>query len=253
MKSGKHRQRGFSLIELMVSMGIGSVILLVAATMLGSTGDGYERVGGGVAAEREARALLGQLAADLSTAVYHEDMVISKGQGRWALDRVGFLALQPPDAQSESGRVGDLCAVHYYVKDLTMGGKTVRCLMRGFRESAETFDALRSGNLSEVITAEDPADDAIAFGIVAFEARPVNRDADGSLSTWDAASERGPDALQVRLIIARRELAAKLSGPGDWDGGGQAGSLLGDPAQVERSGGLETYGTLIRFGHHESN
>jgi len=43
--------RGFSLIELMCSMAIGAAILLSAAALLGSSGEGYERVGGGVASD----------------------------------------------------------------------------------------------------------------------------------------------------------------------------------------------------------
>jgi prepilin-type N-terminal cleavage/methylation domain-containing protein len=251
MKSEQAGQRrGFSLVELMVSMGIGSVILLVAVSLLGATGDGYERVGGGVGAEREARALLNQLAADLSTAVHHEDTLFESGGGAWAVDRLGFLALQPEDAQSPAGRVGDLCAVTYYVRDLEMGGKTVRCLMRGFRESAETLAAVRDGTLADLLAREDPADDAIAFGVVGFEARPVVRGTDGVTRRWSSTDGGGPGWVEVRLVVARRELAAKLATASDWDRGGSAGRLAGDPAQADRNSGLEVYSTFIRFGHH---
>ena len=40
---------GFSLIELMFSMAIGSVILILAVTLLGTYGDGYELASGSVA------------------------------------------------------------------------------------------------------------------------------------------------------------------------------------------------------------
>ena len=135
MRSFHRRGRGFTLIELMFSMAIGSIILILAVTMLSSSGDGYERVGGSVASEREARALMTQLAADLSTAKFHENTLMEKSSAMWPADRIGFLSLQPAAAQTDAGRIGDLCAVNYYIKDLTIGGKTVRCLMRGFRES----------------------------------------------------------------------------------------------------------------------
>ena len=130
--SSQHR-RGFSLIELMFSMAIGSIILILAATMLGSSGDGYERVGGSVASEREARALITQLASDLSTAKFHQDTLIEKSSAPWPTDRLGFLSLQPAAAQTEAKRIGDLCAVNYYIEDRQIGNKTVRRLMRDTR------------------------------------------------------------------------------------------------------------------------
>ena len=52
MNSIRPQIHGFSLVELMLSMAIGSMILILAASVLGSSGDGYERIGGGVASER---------------------------------------------------------------------------------------------------------------------------------------------------------------------------------------------------------
>jgi prepilin-type N-terminal cleavage/methylation domain-containing protein len=242
---------GFSLIELLFSMTIGSIILILAATMLGNSGESYERVGGNVASEREARALLTQLASDLATARFHPDSVIEKSSATWPLDRLGFLCLQPAIAQTEAGRIGDLCAVHYYIKDLTIGGKTVRCLMRGFRESAVTFDALRDEQLPGLFV-ETSLDEPIAFGVVAFETRPKSRDAEGQWTDWVANPLTGPQAIEVKLVIARRELAGKLKLPADWSGSGSGtGQFLGQPAAADRNQSLEIFATTLRFGNHE--
>jgi len=214
MRSFHRRSRGFTLIELMFSMAIGSIILILAATMLSSSGDGYERVGGSVASEREARALMSQLAADLSTAKFHENTLMEKSSAMWPADRIGFLSLQPAAAQTDAGRIGDLCAVNYYIKDLTIGGKTVRCLMRGFRESGRIIKKTRDGRKIEIPGVfdallkliKDPyadsnpvaelfdppkeidesidIDEPIAFGVVSFEARPKSRDAAGKWIDW---------------------------------------------------------------------
>lgn len=241
--------RGFTLIELMCSMAIGAIILLAAASLLGSSGEGYERVGGGVATEREARAIMTQLSEDLSTAVFHEDGVFDAKQSSWGGGKLGFLSLQTADAQTEEGRIGDLCAVNYYVKDLTINGRTVRCLMRGFRESEDTFGALGKSNISSLFTAKDDIDEPVAFGVVAFEARPKSRDNSGKWVDWQKSKSSGPEALDVKLVIARRGLAGKLKTSADWDGGGNAGKLLGKPDEADRNPDLVTYGTLIRFGH----
>ena len=246
--------RGFTLIELMCSIAISSIVLLTAAVVLRSSGEGYERVGGSFAADREARAILGQLASDLATAQYHPDTMLQASNTAWPSDKLGFLSLQPGEAQSESGRIGDLCAIHYYLKEVTIDGRTVRFLMRGFRESAETFKALSGGSAASLFSERAQTDEPLAFGVVSFEARPKSLDAAGKWVDWTSNPLKGPEALDVRVVIARRELAGMLRQPGDWDGGSAgAARLLGNPADAARNQKLEIHGTLIRFGNHEKS
>ncbi len=250
MKSNRQDRRGFSLVELMFSMAIGSMILVLAAFLLGSSGDGYERVGGSVASEREARALITRLAADLSSGRFHEDAVIVKSAAAWPVDRIGFLTLQPVRAQTGSGCIGDLCAVSYYIEDLTIGGKTVRCLMRGFRESAETFRAVSDDSVGALFDARPDLDEPVAFGVVSFEARPKSRDSGGKWIDWEKSDTTGPEAFEVNLVVARRDLVGKLKLPADWDGAGGSGALLGDAPEAGRNKHLECYGATLRFGYH---
>ncbi|MGL5016928.1 MAG: PulJ/GspJ family protein [Luteolibacter sp.] len=252
MSAPRSQVRGFSLIELMFSMAIGSIILILAATMLGTSGDGYERVGGSVATEREARAALTQLAADLSTAKFHEDTLIKKSPTTWPADNIGFLSLQPEEAQTDAGRIGDLCSVNYYIKDLPIGGKTVRCLMRGFRESNDTFIALKADTVGTLFAEQSNLDEPIAFGVVSFEARPRSRDASGQWIDWVENKVKGPEALDIKLVVARRELSGKLKTASDWKGGGAGGKLIGQPSEADRNKNLEVYATTLRFGNHST-
>lgn len=245
------KNRGFTLIELMFSMTIGSIILLLAATVLGSSGDGYERIGGNVASEREARALFSQLTTDLSTARFHKDTLIENNTKAWSSDRLGFFSLQPSQAQTNAGRVGDLCTTNYYIKDLTIGGKTVRCLMRGFRESLATFDGLRRNAVPTLFEEDTELDEPVVFGVISFEARPKSRNAEGRWNDWVQNDVTGPEALDIKLVLARRDLAAQLKTAADWDGQGPAASLLvGKSEDASRKKGLEIYGTQLRFGHY---
>lgn len=252
MRPAPRKSPGFTLVELLSSMVIGSIILLAAASLLGSSGDGYERVGGGVATEREARALVTQLTSDLATARFHKDGVIEASTKSWPDDRLGFLSLQPVQAQSDNGRIGDLCAVHYYIDDISIGGKTVRCLMRGFRESVDTYDALENGGIAPLFTRRPGIDEPVAFGVVSFQARPKSRDPQGKWTDWIKNDDKDPEALDMRLVIARRDLAGRLKTTADWNGDGSGGSQLGPPAEAARNPDLEVYGAMIRFGNHEN-
>ena len=189
--------------------------------------------------------MIAQLSSDLATGYFHKDGVMEKSSAAWATDKLGILSLQPAQAQTDEGRIGDLCAVNYYIKDLTMGGKTVRCLMRGFRESNDTFKALRGDTVADLFSERANIDEPVAFGVVSFTARPRSHDSTGKWIDWVKNDVTGPEALDVRLIIARRELSGKLKTPADW-----SGSLLGTPAKADRSAALEIYETTIRFGNH---
>ena len=249
----RHRG-GFTLLELLVTMSIGAVLLLVAATMLGRAGASYSQGSGSVAAEREARAVLTQMGDDFAKAVWHQDTIFEAGGEGWKRARTGFLSLQPEDAQSEDGRSGDLCAVHYYVKDIQAGPTTVRCLMRGFRESGEVFPALRAGSLTPMFAEED-TDEPVAFGVLAFEATPLTREAGtGALVPWSKSNGAGgdpflesPDFLRLRLVVARRELLGKLATTTDWD----SNPLRGDPLKASENRNLEVYEVLQRFGNDD--
>ena len=241
---------GFSLIELMFSMAIGSVILILAVTLLGTSGDGYELASGRVACDQEARAVITQLSSDLATAVFYKEGIIEKSSVKWPVDRLGFLSLQPESAQTDLGRIGDLCAVNYYVHDLTLGGKTVRCLMRGFRESNDTFKSLRDEDTAPLFEPKLTLDEPIAFGVVSFEARPQLRDSQGKWIDWVKDDIVGPEALQIKIVIARRNLTGKLKLPDDWDGNGSTEKLLGEAAKADRNKNLEVYATTLRFGNY---
>lgn len=241
--------QGFSLIELMVAMAIGSIILLLIGGLMASSGDSYERIGGSIHAEREARAAFTQITADLASAKFHPDSIIENSTAAWPKDRLGILSLQAPDAQTKTDRIGDLCAIHYYVKDLTIAGNTIRCLMRGFRDSTPTFEALRNNTVPALFTSRDPIDEPIAFGVVSFTAKPKIRGSNGQLIDWVESQGAAPDLLDVSLIIARRDLAGRLKKPADWDG---AGNILGDHTNASKNRNLEIYNTLIRYGHEHS-
>ena len=140
--------------------------------------------------------------------------------------------------------------MNYYVKDLDIGGKKLRCLMRGFRESKDTFQALRDDKVAGLFAAQPAIDEPVAFGVVSFEARPKTLDAGGKWIDWVKNDTTSPDGIEMKLVVARRSLQGKLKQASDWDGTGGAAKSIGSPADAERNKDLEVYAALIRFGNH---
>lgn len=241
--AGNLQRPGFTLVEMVVSMAIGTVVLLTAAYLLGRTGDGYDRVGGAVAAEREARAAVRQLRSDMESAIHHPQAAFTAAGGA-----VSFLSLQPAEAQNDDRRIGDVCAVNYRLSDITSGGRVTRVLTRGFRDSGDAFAALATGQAGSLFTPRDLLDEPVAFGVLAFEATPVIRNPSGNWTSWTAARSAAPEAIDVRIVIARREYAARLRTASDWD---RAAAELA--ADAETNSDLEVYQTRIRYGHHDGS
>lgn len=243
--------RGFTLIELLTSIAIGTIVLLLAATSLRTSLSGYERTSSGIGTEREARAAIGQLAADLNSAVWHKDAPITKSTAAWPTDSIGFLSIQPDQAQSENGRIGDLCAIYFYTTDLQINNHTVRCLMRGFRESQETFQAIKQGTTASLFAPRADIDEPIAFGVVSLQARPKALNANGTLTDWQPGSDTPPHTIETRLVLARRTLMNQLKDSAAWDGSGPTAKLLGQAADAEKNPQLVIYTTPLPYGSHE--
>ena len=241
------RAQGFTLVEILASTAIGAVVLLLAVASLNRTGNEYGRSTDGVAAEREARAILTQVAEDMSKASAYS-LEIEESNDGWRQDKLGFTCLQPADAQAKDEAIGDLCLVYYYVKDLEIGRETVRCLMRGFRSSDEVFRAVKDDSVEDLYE-ERTVDEPVAFGVIAFEAEGLLRQKGGSWKVWKKNSDdpfaEMPDVVRMKLVVARRELVAKLRTSEDWN----SSPLIGDPQKAERSKLLEIYEITHPFGN----
>lgn len=245
MRSRSQRS-GFSLLEVMVSLGVAMLVLLLALGAMNSASDGYAESTNRVAATREARAVLGLMAEDFAKALPDEVPVIEASTRDWPRDRAGFLCLQPDDAQAVSRRVGDVCGVVYYVRDWDLGDRVVPSLWRGFRSSGKVFEALKNGRVDELYRAS-PNDEPIAKGVVSIAIQPLVRGDDGAFQAWEdgGAGQAVPEVMMVRLVMARRELMGKLRTVEDWE----ASNLLGRYEESGESRFVEVFEFTQPFGH----
>ncbi len=245
------RTCGFTLAEMLVALAIASLTLIAAASFLGAAGGNYSRIGGGLSAERDARAVITQIGMELATATSACAILLENSQTAWPADHFGFTSLQPAHAQSKEGHIGDLCAVHYYLADLNISGKTVRCLMRGFRESRETFTALKNDGTASLFSKQPDIDEPVAMRVVSLEANPMYRKPDGTWHEWSHAAPYPPDAVEIRLIIARPEFAARLHNSNDWDEIGTASHVMREARIAHLKKELDVYETMISYGSHD--
>lgn len=245
---------GFGLVELMFALAVGGVILLAAVAFLGSSADGYARIEGHLSGEREYRILMGEMTSELGSAVFHRGIRFEQAGQLWPSDELAFLTLKPADAQSADQQIGDLCAVHYYVRDVVIGGRAVRCVMRGVRDSKQTFDALRENAVDSLFTPDEVADEPIALRVVSFDVDPLVMDGSGRwvdapLPLWEA-----PDAVRIRLVVVRPSVAGRLATAADWDGvSAMASRELGHPDEARRNARLQVFESVLPFHHYEAH
>lgn len=246
-----HRH-GFTLTELLVAIVVGSILLLAASSFLGSSTDGYSRIAGSMATEREARALTQEIADELLAAHFHKDMLVERDSSSWVKGRIGFLTRMPVAAQAKSQQIGDLCAVHYYVRDLIIGGRATRCVMRGFRDSKAVFDGLRSDSIPALFAPDPVVDEPIAMRVLSFDVRPQVYDSSGRWADAPLPLVNSPDAVKVRLVVARPSISGRLKTTADWDGvSASIARDLGNPAEADRNRHLQIYESVIPFAPNE--
>jgi hypothetical protein len=127
--------------------------------------------------------------------------------------------------------------------------------MRGMRESADTYAALKTESTGSLFEKQPERDEPIGFGVVSFEVQAKTKDSKGQWIDWSSNTTNtstAPEALALRIVIANQSLCAKLKSSDDWDGTGANSKFLGSPTDAASNPNLETHEMLIRFGNHES-
>jgi prepilin-type N-terminal cleavage/methylation domain-containing protein len=237
---------GFTLVEMMASLAISSMILLVSASVLGIATESYQKSGSHFMADAEARAIMQQLASDLSSAEYHPACQLKLSSTDKENTRFGFLCLKPIAAQLVNEDIGDLCAVVYSIKDLSINGKSVRCLTRTMQSSQVTFAALRQDQIGGLFTKDIMMDEPIGYNIISIVVKPMTRGADGQWIDWDKDLNKPPDTIEIQLNLADEQLAKQLKSPEEWNQ-----FLVKSGDNPSHHANLKTYHGSFEFGHHE--
>ncbi|MEM9080101.1 MAG: prepilin-type N-terminal cleavage/methylation domain-containing protein [Verrucomicrobiota bacterium] len=237
------RPAGFTLVEVLVAMGVGTTVLLVMMTVMSMGTQGYQEATRRIDAMVEARSALSVLADDVSTLVGTSDDEFGWEEDDERFHQIWFLTIKPEDAQDAENAIGDVCLVHYFtavtpdapIEDAVYSRK----LYRRFWSSGEVIDRLFSGNLPSMSPNPELAE-AIAFNVTRFVAQPLmSSPQNGRMIEWSAGNGT-PESLGLNLQVIDSDTAALFREESDWDlTGDLARQLIDDDDERESQRGRD--------------
>lgn len=255
------RRPGFTLIEILVSTGVGVILLGVVLSVMQVGGDGYGKTSRRIDTNVEARSALRIFYDDLTAAQFDDYFGSgSVSTGRWPTNEIWFTALMPRNAQEESKASGDLCFVYYYTAvtgplDESGVGPFSRKLYRRFISSEDVMAVLKGektpaeAGLPSPLKEPSPEpeqreqDEAVAFNVLQFLVEPLEVNDVGKRVAWTRTTptdgqevdDEKPDLVKITLRVADNETAGQLTKASDWEAGGTlTDELLGSAGEPGR-------------------
>lgn len=212
--------RAFTLVEVMVSAGLGTGIILVMLTAMVTGTRGFDESTRRIDALVEARAALGVLSDDVATIYSFPGDEFGWSNSDERFHEVWFMTLKPEDAQAAGQALGDICFVHYFTAvtpDAPIAGAAVsRKLYRRFVNSADLVSSLETRTLPE--SDADPAEaEIIAFNVTRFAAQPLQLSVSGEGPIDWVAGSGSPESLRVDFQVVDGDTAELFSGEDDWN------------------------------------
>jgi prepilin-type N-terminal cleavage/methylation domain-containing protein len=216
-------KRGFTLLEMLVSMVILALLVITMTTLVDSATRLWRSSEGRTDACREARAALSVLARDLRNAVAGTNASLIKFnlQAGAANTNYGsnvfFLASLPYSAQ-ETNSKSDVCEVGYFLAlDRTPAStnKTLN-LYRYFRDSNQTFSNLASGILFANIATGESGEELLARNVVGMTIKPVSANSGAWADFAPSSNAPLPAIVEITVTAIGGETAKKLEGSTNW-------------------------------------
>lgn len=259
--ASRPRQRGFSLVELLVAMAVASILIAALMQSLLSASDSWSSQSKHVTAQREARTALRLLADDLASAMalpaggpLAEEPPGAQGApfrfwtentgDRFSSSRLAFLRLaRRMPTGSEAGR-GDLRLVLYAVVLTEDGGasglepdarsqKLVRCEF----SAAETFRRLQNHRLTSstlfhesdwrmlegaaAASSEIATITVLAHDVIRFELKALQSLVNAGQPPSSWPEQQMPAWVDITLRVTNRQTGRWLRTLADWRGQGE--------------------------------
>lgn len=238
-------KRGFTLLELLVSLAVGSlVILIILASLLRGSKD-YKRIDERRHASLEARSALHAIANDLRSATWDStSLFYQKSQATWPEDSVGFFLSKPRSSQSSQEAIGDMCYVYYYTAITADQRGVSRKLFRQFISSQKAFELLKNKSDPLLIppTNNPEEDEPIAFDIAGIRIEPFYYDSQKKAIAWSPTHTSPPDYIDITLFITDKSTRIHLVTGDDWKADTPIGKkLLGTPDKIHKNPHIRSF------------
>lgn len=212
--------RGFTMIELLVSMAISSVILLTLFFLVGQSTEGYTQTQRAVNTISQARAFMQFFDRELSTRLPGTPLMheAGTGSGATASEKIAFVRAVSTDEEL-TANPGDLNTAHYYVAYSADGTNAESPkLFRGTLKPAETQALLESATNPAFPTANPVLDEPIVPNVLAFSAKPRYLAGNPAKPTdWTAASPSPPSVIELTIRFIDDSSAQRFRTRTEWD------------------------------------
>lgn len=234
MSEKRSMKRGFTLVEILVSMGIAGILMIFLLSLVGAGADGYAMANRDVRSRTEGRGALHFFERDFDSrvpgrALTRED---DRDGSAFPSDALGFLCFKSAAAQDLTKNGGEICFARYYTAVTADGaGQVSRKLFRQFVSSADVFLQVPEdpAQAYPAPVPNDKRDEVIALNVLQFELKYLARGPSGTwleAENWDAVQSALPAAereafsaslMEVTLRVVDHETARRLRTAVDWD------------------------------------
>ena len=216
-------QKAFSLAELLVAMGITSLLMLTLFTLVGQSTTTYTHTQRAINSVSQARAFLQFIDRELATRLPGTPLIHQQKStsltGPTASERLGFIRALNPDEFSQANP-GDLGTSIYYVAFSPDGstGESPKLFHKLLNPTA-TQALIEQGN-NPTLPSQDPlTDEPIVPNILSFAATPMFRDPSTStLMPWDPTSSPTPPSLiELKITFIDETSAQRYRSQAEWN------------------------------------
>jgi prepilin-type N-terminal cleavage/methylation domain-containing protein len=209
------KDRGFSLIELLVAMAITSILMVTLFSLVGQSTTSYTQTQRAVNAVSQARAFIQFFDRELSTRLPVTPLLYDSASP----DRIAFIRTLTPD-ETDSADPGDLGTSIYYVdfSDDGTRGESPK-LFRKNLGPADTQTLIEQGATPPFPTVNPTQDEAIIPNILSFGVIPKFRNpADGSLEEWaDPVNDPPPALVELEITFIDDSSAQRFKTREEWN------------------------------------
>lgn len=252
----KFNLHAFTVLELLVAMTVFAILVVMLMGMVDSGTKLWRANENRVDSYREARAALGIISRDLSSALAGSNaghflinsdaypLLSNAEKNTNSAGALFFLSAQPAGAQEPGANKSDVCQVGYFLAygNTSMvpsgQGESSMNLYRYFLSSDATFALLTNSPVfPSGLTPTDPRVELLARNIQQFRIQALGTNGSPHLPT---AAAPLPPVVQVEIVALNQETAKKLIGKSQWTA--PAGNLSNVIA-----GNEQTFTTRIRL------